>query len=46
VAASVFYAGQLRVRSFNALEPKLAEKPFLRLIEATDRTKWLCCVTP
>jgi hypothetical protein len=44
VAASVFYAGLLRVRSFNALEPRLAEKPFLRLIEATDRTERLCCV--
>jgi hypothetical protein len=42
VAASVFYAGLLRVRSFNALEPRLAEEPFLRLIEAVDQTERLC----
>ena len=34
VAASVFFAGLLRIPSFNALEPKLAEKSFLRLIGA------------
>ena len=34
MAASVFYAGLLRIRSFNALEPMLAEKPFLRLVGA------------
>ena len=34
IAASLFYAGLLRIRSFNALEPKLAEKSFLRLVEA------------
>jgi hypothetical protein len=32
------------VRSFNALEPRLAEKPFLRLIEAAQQTERLCCV--
>ena len=34
VAASVFFAGLLRIRSFNALEPRLGEKPFLRLVGA------------
>jgi hypothetical protein len=34
VAAVVFYTGLLRIRSFNALEPRLAEEPFLRLVGA------------
>ncbi len=34
VAASVFFCGLLRIRSFNALEPKLHEKPFRRLVGA------------
>jgi hypothetical protein len=34
VAAAVFFCGLLRVRSFNALEPKLREKPFIRLVDA------------
>ena len=34
VAASVFFAGLLRIRSFNALEPRLREKCFRRLVEA------------
>lgn len=34
VAAAVFFCGLLRIRSFNALEPKLREKPFLRLVGA------------
>lgn len=34
VAAAVFFCGLLRTRSFNALEPKLREKPFRRLIGA------------
>lgn len=42
IAAVVFYAGLLRVRSFNALEPMLAERPFLRLLGR--RTQRLCCV--
>lgn len=38
VAAAVLFAGLLRIRSFNALEPRLAERPFLRLVGAkTDR---------
>lgn len=32
VGASVFYAGLLRIRSFNALEPRLGEESFLRLL--------------
>ena len=36
VAASVFFAGLLRIRSFNALEPRLKEKCFLRLVEARE----------
>jgi len=35
VAAAVFFCGLLRTRSFNALEPKLREKPFRRLIGAS-----------
>lgn len=34
VAAAVFFCGLLRIRSFNALEPKLGEKPFRRLVGA------------
>jgi hypothetical protein len=34
VAAAIFFCGFLRIRSFNALEPKLREKPFLRLVGA------------
>lgn len=44
VAASVFYAGLLRVRSFNALEPKLSEKPFLRLVGVHKERTVLCSV--
>ena len=43
VAAALFYTGLLRIRSFNALEPKLAEKPFLRLV-GTREADALCCV--
>ncbi len=34
VAASALFAGLLRVRSFNALEPRLREKSFLHLVGA------------
>lgn len=44
IAAAVFYAGLLRVRSFNALEPKLGEKPFLRLVGAHKERSVLCSV--
>lgn len=44
VAAIVFYAGLLRIRSFNALEPKLAEDAFVHLIGGARRGASLCCV--
>jgi hypothetical protein len=34
VATSVFHAGLLRIRSFNALEPRLEERRFRRLVGA------------
>ena len=34
VAAAVFFTGLLRIRSFNALEPRLQERSFLRLVGA------------
>jgi hypothetical protein len=34
IAASVFFCGLLRFRSFNALEPKLRERTFRRLVGA------------
>ena len=43
VAAAVFYTGLLRIRSFNALEPKLSEKAFLRLLGRGAQGA-LCCV--
>jgi hypothetical protein len=44
VAAAVFYTGLLRIRSFNALEPRLSEKPFLRLVGAAAERQRLCSV--
>ena len=44
VAATVFYTGLLRIRSFNALEPRLGEKPFLRLVGAAPERGRLCSV--
>ena len=44
VAAAVFYTGLLRIRSFNALEPRLREKPFLRLVGAGAGRLCLCSV--
>jgi Transposase DDE domain len=44
VAAAVLYTGLLRIRSFNALEPRLGEKPFLRLVGAAPERKRLCSV--
>jgi hypothetical protein len=41
VATSVFFAGLLRVRSFNALEPRLKERSFLHLVGA-KRDQQLC----
>lgn len=42
VAASVFFCGLLRIRSFNALEPKLYEKTFTRLIDPMPELDKLC----
>lgn len=42
VAAALFFCGLLRIRSFNALEPKLGEKTFLRLVDAPVGRKALC----
>ena len=42
VAAAIFFGGLLRIRSFNALEPKLREKAFLRLVGAPESRKALC----
>jgi hypothetical protein len=44
VAAAVFYTGLLRIRSFNALEPRLSEKPFLRLLGVAPESERLCSV--
>lgn len=44
VAAAVFYTGLLRVRSFNALEPRLSERPFLRLLGLPPGRSRLCSV--
>lgn len=34
IAAAIFFCGLLRIRSFNALEPKLKERNFLHLVGA------------
>lgn len=44
VGAAVLYTGLLRIRSFNALEPKLGEKPFLRLVGGQQERTALCSV--
>jgi hypothetical protein len=48
VALGVFFCGLLRIRSFNALEPKLAEKPFKRLVglapKAAQTLAKLCAI--
>jgi hypothetical protein len=44
LAAAVLFTGLLRIRSFNALEPRLAERPFLRLVGAAADTRRLCAV--
>jgi len=41
VAASIFFCGLLRVRSLNALEPKLGEKTFRRLVGAPPQLEVL-----
>lgn len=42
VAATLFFTGLLRIRSLNALEPRLSEKPFLRLIGKLPELGRLC----
>lgn len=42
VASSVLFAGLLRIRSFNALEPRLSEKSFLYLVGAAREAERLC----
>jgi len=42
VAAAVLFTGLLRIPSLNALEPRLREKPFLRLVDAPVGVKSLC----
>lgn len=42
VASAVFFCGLLRERSFNALEPKLYQKPFVRLVGAPPEMEALC----
>lgn len=36
IAAAIFFCGLLRIRSFNALEPKLKERNYLHLLDAVD----------
>ncbi len=42
VASTVLFAGLLRIPSFNALEPRLSEKPFLWLVGAAEKVRKLC----
>lgn len=42
IAAAVFFCGLLRIRSFNALEPKLKERTFLNLVGAPLNLVALC----
>ena len=44
VAAAIFFCGLLRIRSFNALEPRLRELPFLHLVDALPSVAKLCSV--
>ena len=44
VAAAVLYTGLLRIRSFNALEPRLREKTFLRMVGVQRERMRLCSV--
>jgi hypothetical protein len=44
VAAAVLYTGLLRIRSFNALEPRLREKAFLRMVGVQRGRMRLCSV--
>lgn len=42
MATTLLFAGLLRIRSFNALEPRLAEPPFLRLVGGPPDRLRLC----
>jgi hypothetical protein len=42
VATAVFFTGLLRIRSFNALEPRLGERSFLRLLGKGEDVESLC----
>lgn len=44
LATVAFYTGLLRIRSFNALEPRLSERSFLHLLDAPRDTGSLCSV--
>jgi hypothetical protein len=44
LATVTFYTGLLRIRSFNALEPRLGERCFLHLLDAPAQTSRLCSV--
>jgi len=44
VAAAVFFTGLLRIRSFNALEPRLSEKAFGRLVGTPGDREAVCSV--
>jgi hypothetical protein len=44
VGAAVLYTGLLRIRSFNALEPRLRDKTFLRMVGAQRERMRLCSV--
>jgi len=44
LARAVFYTGLLRIRSFNALEPKFSERPFLHLMDLPKDRQSLGCV--
>lgn len=44
IAAAMFFTGLLRIRSFNALEPRLRERAFLRLVGSAKDHTALCSV--
>lgn len=44
LATVAFYLGLFRIRSFNALEPKLRERPFLHLLDVPAEIGALCSV--
>ncbi len=44
ISAAVFFCGLLRVGSFNALEPRLSEKSFVRLVGGGGRGDRVCSV--